>query len=366
MAIRSAPSVSSNIRWPQQSVTAWEHLLGDDSGAEDGIQLLAKSTKSTRGNLWKAFELFCKRCQIQPLPAAEAAAARCLGAAFKRGAVKARPLQPCLSAINRRHEDLGCPPPAKGASAIIKAAREGFARLQQVEQGHLPLAPAPLPAALVGQALTAGLTASSISVRRQAALLALARPGAAGLARINDIKLHRDAMEAQLRSFKRDMGRDRLPFRARMQSAGASARCLIERRRISLARDALRIFCLLCPARCPNRPVSSADISAMMRKLLRYFTITPPLGRKHAGGATRAGAVSAAHAILVDIETMRWMWGSKPMEALRAHCLDPRMEPPPAVEEFLGISEGRQDLLSLASLQMGITNLQRKYAQIIE
>ena len=83
-------------------------------------------------------------------------------------------------------------------------------------------------------------------------------------------------------------------------------------------------------------PLSSEDISSVMRKLLRHLQCSPPLGCKLAAKATRSGAVSAAHSVGVNIEAMRWIWGSKSKDVLRQHYRDPCTQPSPAAEEFFG------------------------------
>eukprot|EP00172_Hildenbrandia_rubra_P003665 Plantae.Rhodophyta-Hildenbrandia_rubra.ctg6127.p1 GENE.Plantae.Rhodophyta-Hildenbrandia_rubra.ctg6127~~Plantae.Rhodophyta-Hildenbrandia_rubra.ctg6127.p1 ORF type:complete len:259 (+),score=20.76 Plantae.Rhodophyta-Hildenbrandia_rubra.ctg6127:504-1280(+) len=244
-----------------------------------------------------------------------------------------------MSSINRRHEDFGRLAPAKGP--LITAAKKGLSRLQQQAADALPPASAPLPASFVGQVLSFGLHASSLSARRQAAfivlaLLSFARPGATGVTKINDVRMRDNCIEAQLRAYKRDIGRDRLTFRAPFSSQSRIWDLLhavqVDLRKAGCPDDAY----LFRPARGPQAPLSNGDLSAAARKFLSHFRAQPPLGRKHTGRSARSGAVSSAYAIGVDMETMRWMWGSKSMDTLRQHHLGPRAKPTPSAEEFFG------------------------------
>lgn len=300
---------------------------------------LAKSTVKTHGNNWKAFERLCSANNQQAFPASPAAMARCLGAIFRRGKAQARSLQPRMSAINKRHEDFGRDAPAKGP--LIKAAKRGRARSQQQASDALPAASAPLPAPFAGQALGLGLRARSPSARRQAAfivfaLLSFARPGATGMAKINDARICNDCIEAQLRACKRDVGRDRLTLRA-PNASQFRLWALMH----AAQKDLRRAGCpegayLLRPSRGPQTPLSSSDLSSALKRLLTHFSAHPPLGCKCAGRAARSGAASSAYAAGVGIETIRWMRGSKSMGALRSHCLDPRAKPTPSAEELFG------------------------------
>ena len=136
--------------------------------------------------------------------------------------------------------------------------------------------------------------------------------------------------------FKHDTGRHRLAFNVPYPNNRRIATLLKHlQRELPLAGKPKDWPLFRGPNEQPT-PLCSEDISSVMRKLLRHLQHSPPLGCKHTAKATRSDAVSAACSVGVDIETIRWMWGSKSMGVLRQHYLDPRTQPSPAAEEFFG------------------------------
>lgn len=329
---------------PSEALTAWEGIMGIGAQAEGGITLLSASlsntAKKSRGSNWRALAKHCREQHLRPLPASASTIIKRLWSAFTRGAVRASELQPRLSSINKRHEELGRAGPAKGP--LVAASRKGFSRLKQKQELAPPIASAPSPATFASKALDIGLSSNSATARRKCGLLtfaflSLARPRTTGQTQLGDIIMGKSSnMQAQLRFFKHDTGRHRLTFRAPRPSNARASRLITAMQKDLRKAGRDENWPLLRSPHEKPEPLTSADVSAVMRKFLTRLQEAPPLGCKHAAKATRSGAASAAHSVGVGIEAMRWMWGSKSTDELRQHYLDPRVTRPQAAEEFFG------------------------------
>ena len=254
--------------------------------------------------------------------------------------MRAASLQPHLSAINKRHDEHGLAIPAKGP--LVQAARRGFARLQQGQSMAPPLAPAPLPAPFASQVVDLGLRTKSTRARRHCALLvfaflSFARPLTTGQTQLQDVAFDSDKnIHVQLRMLKSEVGRHRLTFQ---MPAGRNTRfttLISQKQQDPTTAGAPEDWPLFRSPKSRPVPLTSADVSSTMHTFLKLFNCKPPLGSEFSAKATRSGAVLAAYAIGVNVETMRWMWGSRSLRALRTHYLDPRTKWSPAAEEFFG------------------------------
>ena len=163
------------------------------------------------------------------------------------------------------------------------------------------------------------------------------RPFATGLTQIRGIAITpTNATQAQLRSFKHGIGRNRLTFSIPLPHHRRISTLLFRAQNDSRKEGKAEDWHIFGSRNAPASPLTSADASAVMHAILKRLSCKPPLGCKRAAKETRSGAVSAAFSVGVDIEAIRWMRGSKSIDVLRHHCLDPRAQQPQAAEKFFG------------------------------
>ena len=184
------------------------------------------------------------------------------------------------------------------------------------------------------------------------AFLSFARPHTTGQTQIGDVRMvEHNNMQVQLRFYKHDTGRHRLTFQVPYPNNARVWRLFNAiQRDLRSAGKGNEWPMFRSPHEKPE-PLTSGDVSTVMHKFLNYLNETPPLGCKYTAKTTRSGAVSAAYSVGVDIETIRWMWGSKSIDVLRHHYLDPRVSRSQAAEEFFGYL--RQTSSEIPSPQLG-------------
>ena len=126
LAIRSLPNAVERSASASSAVaSAWQRVMGIGPEAEGAVKLphaaTAATTRETRNSNWRQFCKFCIQRRLSPLSAEAAAVVKHLWRLWQRGTVRAASLQPHLSAINKRQEEFGLKPPAKGH--LIQTAR---------------------------------------------------------------------------------------------------------------------------------------------------------------------------------------------------------------------------------------------------
>ena len=349
-ASAAAAGAAAPVAWGEAMRARWDHLLGDHperGGIMDKMtRRLAASTADVYGGHYARFYRWCAAQPDQPssLPASTGTVLRWLEADVTAGGkVRARSLQPYLSAINSVHADLEYDRPALGHA--VAAYKSGLAHMQadggrEAERVYLP-AEAVERALLWALTLPLGkATARQKEVFRAAVatcftftFFARGATGAGLLA-----KHVTRSVAGTTVQLEHEKGRGR-EARARAITLPTGAipgldALLAKWEAFRGAVDADASYYLLPGERSRAMPTTSVD--EWLRRVLAHFELQPPAQQAWSGHSLRKGAASAASAIGVSLDRVCFIGGWKIKAATVHDYIDPTCPATAAGRRFFG------------------------------
>lgn len=335
-------------------------LLGTDDLGQQALRLLQSSmqrtTASTYGSALNLFVEFCEDERLRPLNVTPVDIVRYIAWIGCRGSVAADSLQPYLSAINRFLQDHGRAPVAQGP--IISDARRGL-RNSQIDlspQAARVALPAPVAHKILQhaqlltsqldwttaeeatlhlvRAMTATITAYCFFNRSETGLKCHTADLVVDSHHITLFKRVAKGHKADLHHQKQlhQLDASALPAVANLLTAYLAGRRAYCRSKLHQPPEALWAF---LPSDAASRWTSATQTS-WLTAAVQAVNCHPPAGFSWSSHSLRKGAASAAHAIGVPLEKIRYMGGWSKTSMVVLDYIDPTMQASEAAVLFFG------------------------------
>ena len=367
----SAASLERDCPWFKQALAYWQGRLGDSVAARFAISTrlhdIKDSTLKNYAGKWEIWVAFCEEEGLCPLPAHPDSLELYVGWHASRGTVHADSLGQYFAAVTKAHEHCGFDSPMMGNSEISKTVK-GLALLQKsvYDVDAVLYLPASHAAAVWDWAILQVPAIRSVC------------DSLAATGRMRHKRLSTEARQ-QLQSFRDavmlvfnfcDFGRADSQFKMRGADVSLDSRlqCVFRLRHVKNrsgnktnllyqwpdnARPGLNE--LMQFYRFVRARLGCSDAALMwrlpwatdkwdthyydkrLRLCLARHDLTAPAGFSYSSRSLRAGAVSAAKAIGVDLDTIRFLGGWSPTSSVPERTyLDRTCQADPSAWRFFG------------------------------
>ena len=341
------------VPWASSITAIYKSQLNDSDGDQMTLKLLASGlspgTIDNYGPKFQKFVEFCNKNQLNFLPATPLTVARYLGHIACQGTVKAKSLQPYLSAINAVHRQLALPAPAKGP--LIQQARKG---LQQVQTRN-PQYTEPedericLPPSVVYQLLLHGLaavallrlqpgdTTALLQLRDCTALvttfLFFGRSDTGAGVEASDLQLQAPYLVFKERRFK---GRTGILGTERVLTVDCTSMPEVPELISAYLQHRPADSTLMWRLPQDRHQWNSTVIDNMLQRQLRGLHVVAPTGYKYTSHSLRKGAASGAYAQGVTVFRICHYGGWSATSGTVYTYIDPTLPPSPSGAYFFG------------------------------